>query len=155
MLVRWYSTVRSVTNSAAATSRFVSPLTTWAATCCSVGVNPTLDGGRPPRRSNFITRPPRPERRAEPLEHVQAGLQRCARRSLVARPALHRTHGQLGTRRLEWERCLPVADKGALECAESSLGIATGGGGEAAPSRRQGDSRSPRQSLSAALELVG
>ena len=93
MWVRWLATVRSPRNSAAATSRFVRPSATRAATRRSAAVSPSsrvrppmlpelgarlLDPGRPPRAARSRRAPPR-SRRGRRASAARAGGRRRAR----------------------------------------------------------------------------
>ena len=62
MCVRWLATVRSPRNNAAATSRFVRPSATSAATRCSAGVRPS-SRVRPPMLPSSATGSARPRSR--------------------------------------------------------------------------------------------
>ena len=78
MWVRWLATVRSPRKSAAATSRFVRPSATRAATRCSAAVSPS-SRVRPPMRPSSRARLRRPSSAApSSLEAVERRLDRVA-----------------------------------------------------------------------------
>ena len=85
MCVRWLATVRSPRKSAAATSRFVRPSATSAATRCSAGVRPSGAGAAadPPELGAGLLGP------AGRAERLEAGERRLDR--LPGRPLLPRT----------------------------------------------------------------
>src|SRR3954468_22944113 len=130
MCVRWLSTVRSPTNRAAATSRFVRPSTTSAAT--PAAPRPPA-GGRPPRRG----RPPAdagklstclagPQRSTELLEDLEGATKPPARGEAVLRAPLHDT--ERGERPSELERVLGqlVLGEGGLEELDRTVEVAAG-----------------------------
>ncbi len=82
MWVRWLATVRSPRNSAAATSRFVRPSATRAATRRSAAVSPS-SRVRPPMLSELAARLLDPGGRAELLEAVERRLDRLAGGALL------------------------------------------------------------------------
>ena len=83
MCVRWLATVRSPRNSAAATSRFVRPSATSAATRRSAGVSPS-SRVRPPIRPSSARARSTQRGRAELLEAVERRLDRLPRRRASA-----------------------------------------------------------------------
>ena len=84
MCVRWLATVRSARKSAAATSRFVRPSATSAATRRSAAVSPS-SRCRPPTLPELGPRPAHPAGRAERLEAVERRLDRVAGAALLPR----------------------------------------------------------------------
>ena len=85
---RWPSTVRSERNSAAATSRFVFPSATRAATRSSAGVSAPGVGRAPADPAQLRARALGPERGADPLEDGERLLERLARLAPALRPTL-------------------------------------------------------------------
>ena len=89
MWVRWPATVRSPRNSAAATSRFVRPSATRAATRCSAAVSPS-SRVRPPIRPSSPCALVDPGGRPELLEAAERRLDRFAGARASAAPAAGR-----------------------------------------------------------------
>ena len=131
MWFRWLATVRSPRNSAAATSRFVLPSATRAATRSSAAVSPFRPGA-PADPSELGACPGRPACCPDRLEAVERGLDRLASAALLASATSDDA---------EREQCAGAAERVAdgfvlgdrlREQVDGVLDVSAGGGGEAA-----------------------
>ena len=129
MCVRWLATVRSPRNSAAATSRFVRPSATSAATRRSAAVSPS-SRVRPPMRPELAARPLDPGRRSELLERRRAPLRspRGPRASAVRASGRRRARAARGPGRTGRRR--PRAARPPARGATAAPSTSPSGGGD-------------------------